>query len=68
MKKITDRNIWVYIGLITGAAAGFFYWKFVGCSDGSCMIISNPYISTAYGAIMGGMAFSLVKKEKTKDN
>lgn len=67
MKKYLAANILVSIGLITGATAGFLYWKFVGCASGTCMITSNPYISTVYGGIMGGLAFSLVKKEK-KDN
>lgn len=67
MKKYVAANILVSIGLITGATAGFIYWKFVGCANGTCMITSNPYISTVYGGIMGGLVFSLVKKEK-KDN
>lgn len=67
MKKYVAANILVSIGLITGATAGFLYWKFVGCANGTCMITSNPYISTVYGGIMGGLVFSLVKKEK-KDN
>ncbi|MCC6684477.1 MAG: hypothetical protein IT247_05345 [Bacteroidia bacterium] len=67
MKKYVAANILVYIGLITGATAGFLYWKFVGCASGTCMITSNPYISTVYGGIMGGLVFSLAKKEK-KDN
>ncbi|MBX7206118.1 MAG: hypothetical protein K1X81_11910 [Bacteroidia bacterium] len=67
MKKYLAANILVYIGFITGATAGFLYWKFVGCSNGTCLITANPYISTVYGAVMGGWVFSLVKKEK-KDN
>jgi len=64
MKKYLAANILVYVGFIIGAAAGFLYWKFVGCSNGTCLITSNPYISTVYGAVMGGLVFSLVKKGK----
>jgi hypothetical protein len=44
------------LGIVLGAAAGFAYFKFVGCASGTCPITSNPYISTAYGAIMGAVA------------
>lgn len=36
-----------------GAVAGFAYHKFVGCRTGACPITANPYISTAYGALLG---------------
>ena len=42
-------------GLALGALAGFAYYYFIGCTSGSCPITSNPWISTAYGAAMGGL-------------
>jgi len=36
-----------------GAAMGFAYYYFVGCASGTCPITSNPYVSTAYGALVG---------------
>ena len=44
------------LGIIIGAAAGFVYYRFVGCTGGACPITSNPFISTAYGAITGALA------------
>ena len=38
---------------IVGAAGGFAYYYFIGCASGACPISSNPYISTAYGTLMG---------------
>ena len=52
------------IGIVVGALAGFFYWKEVGCSTGTCLITSKWHNSTAYGALMGGLLFSMFKKEK----
>ena len=44
------RNV---IGMLVGGGLGFAYYKFVGCSTGTCPLTSNPYISTGYGAILG---------------
>jgi hypothetical protein len=41
------------LGIVLGAAAGYAYYRFVGCSSGACPLTSNPYISTIYGAVMG---------------
>jgi hypothetical protein len=39
-----------------GGVAGFAWYYFVGCATGACPISSNPYVSTAYGALTGGLA------------
>jgi uncharacterized membrane protein YedE/YeeE len=39
----------------SGALVGFGYYYFVGCTTGSCSITSNPWRSTAYGAMMGAL-------------
>ncbi|WP_409965904.1 hypothetical protein PIECOFPK_02256 [Mycovorax composti] len=66
MKIFLKKNILTIIGVPLGALAGFLYWKFVGCNSGSCAITSNPYNSTIYGAAMGGLLFSIFKKNKNK--
>ena len=43
----------IIIGTVAGAVLGFAYYRFVGCSSGSCPITSNPWASIGYGAIMG---------------
>jgi len=52
------------IGITLGAVAGFLYWKFVGCSSGTCMITSKPINSTLYGAVMGFLVAGVFKKDK----
>lgn len=42
-------------GIVIGAALGFLYYKFVGCSTGTCPITRNPWSSTVYGAILGAL-------------
>ncbi len=49
------RMIRIIIGVAVGALLGFGYYRFVGCSTGSCPITSNPWISTLYGAVMGAL-------------
>jgi len=50
------------IGIILGALAGFLYWKFVGCSSGTCMITSKPINSSLYGALMGFLVAGIFTK------
>lgn len=58
-----QKNKLLIIGLIAGAIAGYAYYYFVGCKSGTCMITSRPLNSTAYGAIMGSLLFSMFKKQ-----
>lgn len=64
MKKWFNNNLLVIIGVVAGAVAGFLYWKFVGCVSGTCAITSKPVNSSLYGALMGGLLFSIFKSNK----
>lgn len=61
---------WIYnnklllAGIVFGTIAGFIYWKLVGCKTGTCLITSTWHNSSAYGGLMGGLLFSIFKKEK----
>jgi len=46
----------IILGVIVGAIFGFVYYRFIGCRTGACMITGNPYISTIYWALFGGLA------------
>ncbi len=50
------------IGIVIGAIGGFAYYHFIGCNSGQCPITSSPYISTIYGAIIGGLVFDIFRK------
>ncbi len=58
------------IFLFLGGFTGFLYWRFVGCSTGSCPIKSHWYLMTIYGMMMGwliGDLFVSFKKKKSAD-
>jgi phage shock protein E len=59
----------VVAGVTIGGIAGFLYWKYVGCVSGTCAITSKPVNSSLYGALMGGLLFSIFKSnQKITDN
>jgi hypothetical protein len=66
MKKYVKLHLVTLIGVLVGSVAGFLYWRFVGCSSGTCAITSSPINSTLYGALLGGLLFSMFEKNKTK--
>ena len=43
------------LGALIGGAVGFAYYKFVGCSTGTCPLTSNPFISSLYGMVAGAL-------------
>ena len=68
MQTFIKKNLLTIIGIPLGAIAGFLYWKFVGCNTGTCAITSNPINSTLYGSVIGGLEFSMFKKDKKEEN
>jgi hypothetical protein len=64
MKRFILENIFTIMGVALGALAGYLYWKFVGCSSGTCAITSRPLNSTLYGAVMGGLLLNIIKSNK----
>jgi len=71
MNKIVSliKKNWFYlVGSIIGAIGGYLYWRYVGCSTGTCPITSSPIISTIWGMILGGLLFGMIfVKNKNKN-
>ncbi|HRH64952.1 MAG TPA: DUF6132 family protein [Bacteroidia bacterium] len=59
---------WTLVGILIGAIAGYMYWNYVGCVNGTCMITSVWYRSTLYGALMGGLAVNSFSVSKTNNS
>ncbi len=64
MKPILKKYQSYLLGALIGAAMGFAYYYFVGCSNGTCAITSNPVNSTLYGGMMGVLLAGSFKKEE----
>lgn len=54
--------------ILAGAAAGFAYYYFIGCTTGTCPITSSPYISTGYGALVGLLLSSDASAKKRQED
>lgn len=59
-KTAFRKALSTFIVAVVGAVGGYLYYRFVGCADGTCAITSNPYVSTLYGGIIGGLLGSLL--------
>jgi hypothetical protein len=55
--KQDNRTKWLWLrrvgGVALGAAAGFAYYQFVGCSSGGCPMWQDPVVSSGMGALLG---------------
>ncbi len=49
------------IGGVLGGVVGFLFYRFVGCTGGSCKIAGNPYLSTIYWAFLGALLANLLR-------
>ena len=55
MKRPKTMILRIVIGAVVGGGLGFAYYKFVGCSSGTCPLTSSPFISTLYGMVVGAL-------------
>ena len=60
------KNKFILAGIILGAVGGYLYYFWIGCNSGSCAITSQPVNSTLYGAMMGGLLFSMLRGQGQK--
>jgi hypothetical protein len=68
--KSIATNIWAQrvALMLVGAGLGYWYYAAIGCERG-CAITGDPWISTAYGALIGflvhpGRSKSVTEPEK----
>lgn len=54
-RQVTRQQYLWLVALFTllGVIGGYTYYALVGCNTGTCAITSNPYISMAWGGLLG---------------
>lgn len=66
-KKLFSTKYYKYLLTIpVGAILGYSYYFFIGCSSGSCGIISDPLSSTLFGMVFGYLMTPEVKTDAGK--
>ncbi|HKJ41566.1 MAG TPA: DUF6132 family protein [Sunxiuqinia sp.] len=64
MKQFVLKYKWRIVGIVVGSIAGFLYWRFVGCTSGTCPIQSHWQSSTLFGGLFGYLLTDFKKKTK----
>ena len=65
-KKLILKRI---LPVVVGAALGYAYYYFIGCTGNACPITSNPYLTTGYGLGAGLLlGFDGKKKAEKTEN
>jgi CDP-diglyceride synthetase len=70
MREFIQRNKFSLLAALAGGIAGFLYWRFIGCTSGSCPIKSVWYWSTLWGTaagyLVGDLTADIIKRTKKK--
>ena len=53
--RLSRSHVRTALAAILGAAIGGAYSHFIGCKAGTCAITSNVWVSSLYGALVGGV-------------
>jgi len=53
MKIDKKKTIITAIAIAVGLIIGFAYWRFIGCTSGTCPLTSNWYSTTLLGGVFG---------------
>jgi hypothetical protein len=58
IQKYWKKALFAFVG----AGIGFAYWRFIGCTSGSCPLTANWHTSTLFGGLIGILAVPSRKK------
>lgn len=49
----------ILIGALTGAVAGYFWYRLIGCRQGTCYIMRHRTLAIIYWALFGALLANL---------
>ena len=71
MKSIIQKHKYALLLIIPGILAGYLYWRYVGCTSGTCPITSNWHTMVLFGGLIGyfigDSIDDLIKKRRKKE-
>ncbi len=62
-----ERLVRIALFVLVGGLVGLLYQRLVGCGTGTCIITSSPYVSSAYGALIGVLASGGLSRSRRID-
>ena len=62
-----DRLVRIGLFVLGGGLVGLLYQRVVGCGTGTCILTSSPYVSAAYGALIGLLASGGLSRSRRID-
>ena len=46
---------------LVGSAGGWLYYRYVGCTTGTCAVTSSLWLSTGFGCILGSLLYTVLR-------
>ena len=46
---------------LVGSAGGWLYYRYVGCTTGTCAVTSSLWLSTGFGYILGSLLYTVLR-------
>lgn len=55
------KNLFEIVLTILGMTTGYLYWRFIGCTSGTCALKSVWYYNVLFGGLIGYLLSDSVK-------
>jgi hypothetical protein len=66
MHHFLKKYGYIFFLTLAGITAGYMYWRFIGCTAGSCPITSQWHLSSLTGGIMGYLSGNIISDMRNK--
>lgn len=66
MTNFYIRHKYGILFLVPGIIVGFFYWRYVGCTSGTCPITSNWQLTVLFSGLIGFLIGDIIDDKRKK--